>query len=243
MVQDQTRVWVLCRELSRFPKPWFRIGSGRPDAISWPQVCKSNRRSQNRKSVRGCGVRQNSSTWTLFFERIWTDSTDKVSSCREYTLLRQTDERYPRAFDGSHIRSGPSLTVKASKSRLTLHGEMVQNDEYFGAEASNNVTELSFDIEDSIYVDANTLGTGRLVALLDMELPASWNITTSVTLKEDVTHTHVNERKWEQILNVDEVLGSWSPIWKKMTRLLQRPRRSNSMRLFCERVRQRIGGG
>ena len=105
------------------------------------------------------------------------------------------------------------------------------------------VTELSFDSKDSIYVDANTLGTGRLVALLQRELPASWNITTSVTLKEDTTNTPINERKWEHILNGDRVLGSCSIISKKMTRLLQRPRRSNSMGLFRERVQHRIGGG
>ena len=124
--------------------------------------------------------------------------SDKVSSCREYSFPRQTDECNPTGFIGRHTRSGPALTVKVSEKHdvyvVEIQTHSLRRDDAERWVLSSRgvekyVTELSFDSKDTIYVDANTLCTSRLVALLQRELSASWNITTSVTLKEDATHT------------------------------------------------------
>ena len=169
--------------------------------------------AKNFESVQGCGVRQNSSNRTLFLVQPWTCSVRQRQFMPRLHPSSRRGRKLPNRI-GLHTRHGRALAVKVSAvhdvygveiQMYVQRGDGSKSLELFSRCANIDVTELSFGSSDSIYFYADTFSTRRPCAPIDKERPASPNMTTSVTLKENATHIFVHERKWERIPNVDSV--------------------------------------
>ena len=155
-----------------------------------------------------------------------------VSLCREYTFPRDDDESYPAGFIEHHTRIGAALAVKVSEVHDVYGVEIkmysIQNLlEPLSRCAEIYVTELSFGSLDSIYFDSDTFSTGRPCASIDKKRPASPNMTTSVTLKDNATHTFLLINEIGNTFLMWTLLASCFPISTTMIRLLRHDPRVN----------------